>query len=1291
LFLVGTAFAQPYYTVHPGNKGDTLQVDAATVLQDDDSYLDITTFLKNITVDGGIRGTSLSTLKDSIFTFFDSSFFEESGDNLTLKDSSITGDKLSSFWTEIQSLSSSLSDSSVTSIKLSTATWNDIKQNDIVFETDEDQHRVWELENTFVDPYAGGVIGIYIIPGDDIGGFTVGERLTPVKGWNYIGNDDAVFEVAEVDENGSILAYNILDKGTGYYSDGDIDNLDNYLCLSRNELEDWEAGLTVTETDVDLDNIVTRVVGGIRNQTLFLGDKPDPSIGYQFSVVGTDSTDRFMRGQIYEEYTIKVPEGGTTEGWVTQKETELNVGGEFYVVSQEDKDLRILEDGTVNSVNGTGITFVNEGTFSSAKAGWTSTINYGTGGTAYSQQYDVSNYSMADAVGQMSRADVLRIKLSNSSNDWAGTPLMPAKISTVYGVSMNIENSGCETQPAQITTASGIYYFPRNYQYGEIGTHYGWRSLFTNNGMCGTNYGIHISKPTNTGTLTNNYGIYLGDQAVGSGSKYSIYSDGGQGYHKGDFEFANEVKSKSLVVSETIDLPDSSVTGDRMATAVWDEVKQIAADSSTEYSADESSLTLTGSTFGIKLGGITNNHIATGAAIAGTKINPDFGSQNVANTGYLTSAHSVTNPTGSYTHSQLSSSVNYTAANTNWSREARIIHSANVSAGLNLSVYPTALDVRLTKEGTGIVGGAYGVYSQICLESGRELTNTFSAFSASSYVPIAGTLGVYRGYYMQDLSITGTVGKIWGLYLADPDASHYLRGSTGINREPGSGWELDVEGDIRATGVISADSVAGALNGTNITDYTLTYAKIDTGSLGWVDARKFGFATGNNAAANTTAFNNALAYAQENHLALYLPSGSYNLNTIEIEGEYQETIKITGAGKYSTKLNFTDTGFRVNNTSTYLRGFELSDLGLYGAGVDTGIVLKTVNNPLIRNVHINSFYCGLYGNKIEGLLSENNLIDYNTINVKLYATSNGNTFLNTYTSQADSISFIFESTLGATIIGGEGGNSPVTFHLDEISLVTIKGGNYENPETYFCYIGTNSRLYIDTGNFHRGTASKLFAYLEDAGTLVLQTVNLLGYVSADTLFSVSHTDLVYEFSPRRNVYHLCFNRTNNSVYKAGVTDKRADNAIPTAVEGLRGDLTNIYRRNGGGAIDEILWTRALTDATYENVYLADNTKFYGSTSGAGHARNGKYRTYFGRKNVTCAAGNYTDVTVTIEPFSTVYSAIATSGFWQAAKEYRVQTYNYSTTGGTYTFRVWHPDDTGGGTTGNFSYQIIVLP
>ena len=50
------------------------------------------------------------------------------------------------------------------------------------------------------------------------------------------------------------------------------------------------------------------------------------------------------------------------------------------------------------------------------------------------------------------------------------------------------------------------------------------------------------------------------------------------------------------------------------------------------------------STEGIKNGTITNADIGSSAAIAGTKISPDFGSQNITTTGVTTLTHATTHP-----------------------------------------------------------------------------------------------------------------------------------------------------------------------------------------------------------------------------------------------------------------------------------------------------------------------------------------------------------------------------------------------------------------------------------------------------------------------------------------------------------------------------------------------------------------------------------------------------------------------------------------------------------------------
>lgn len=64
---------------------------------------------------------------------------------------------------------------------------------------------------------------------------------------------------------------------------------------------------------------------------------------------------------------------------------------------------------------------------------------------------------------------------------------------------------------------------------------------------------------------------------------------------------------------------------------VWQQIS-----GSGTYTADNTTLQLSGSQFSIKSGGVTDTQVSASAAIAGTKISPNFGSQNIVTTGVST-------------------------------------------------------------------------------------------------------------------------------------------------------------------------------------------------------------------------------------------------------------------------------------------------------------------------------------------------------------------------------------------------------------------------------------------------------------------------------------------------------------------------------------------------------------------------------------------------------------------------------------------------------------------------------
>ncbi len=56
-----------------------------------------------------------------------------------------------------------------------------------------------------------------------------------------------------------------------------------------------------------------------------------------------------------------------------------------------------------------------------------------------------------------------------------------------------------------------------------------------------TNYGLFVSRPTDTQTINANYGIYIEDQNVGQATNFSIYSESGDVYFNGDLDVTGSV------------------------------------------------------------------------------------------------------------------------------------------------------------------------------------------------------------------------------------------------------------------------------------------------------------------------------------------------------------------------------------------------------------------------------------------------------------------------------------------------------------------------------------------------------------------------------------------------------------------------------------------------------------------------------------------------------------------------------------------------------------------------------
>ena len=152
----------------------------------------------------------------------------------------------------------------------------------------------------------------------------------------------------------------------------------------------------------------------------------------------------------------------------------------------------------------------------------------------------------------------------------------------------------------------------------------------------------------------------------------------------------------------------------------------------------------------------------------------------------------------------------------------------------------------------------------------------------------------------------------------------------------------------------------------------------------FVNILDYGASTSNSAADNTTAINSAVSAALSNGKALYIPTGVFECNSIEIDFSGAKHLKILGqvggrAGELQSSgvscldfpsLSGSEIGLNFSSASgAEYMGLYIQDLELRGpslqAGTNpstntTGLFIRNGRDTVLDNVHITEFRTGLH-------------------------------------------------------------------------------------------------------------------------------------------------------------------------------------------------------------------------------------------------------------------------------------------------------------------------------------------
>jgi hypothetical protein len=229
----------------------------------------------------------------------------------------------------------------------------------------------------------------------------------------------------------------------------------------------------------------------------------------------------------------------------------------------------------------------------------------------------------------------------------------------------------------------------------------------------------------------------------------------------------------------------STVTGTHVSDAL-DALKTSITGAT--LTADETSAHIASQVISVKDGGITNAKVATAAAIAGTKISPDFGSQNVVTTGYIQAPQIGDGTSNIEVHATsfrttcignfIGLGQSFAGLNNGDSTASGSLPSLTISAssGSGSATHTAGL---LTLSG-GPTSSPNGTGGDVFLCGGSGPSNTKNGNIALNLFPVSWQ-AMEHGVYIAEASAIPTGNPSSGFFLYVDPADHKLkvRGSSG--------------------------------------------------------------------------------------------------------------------------------------------------------------------------------------------------------------------------------------------------------------------------------------------------------------------------------------------------------------------------------------------------------------------------------------------------------------------------------------------------------------------------------
>lgn len=382
------------------------------------------------------------------------------------------------------------------------------------------------------------ILGPIIILENMYGGYNyaAGDTLT-IPG----GNGQAKIIVSEVDGDGAVTAYDWIDRG------------DNYLQAYGFYAQGGSGGdfsATVSKVFAKDSMRANNVALGISDRTIYFGPEVDKRYRYYFNTVDTLSqadldptgyngyADNYYIGLKYNV----IPRADSPDLGHYPFYEVINIAGAYNagLVTGGNWKIFNLTSGKTSEIINQNLTTANYKPLISAKGIWSYVLNMGmVDKYLYGLQANVDNGAISGLYGRVPTAVGGRFRVLNTTSSYGdgSTTVLNAQITDAIAVSAVIEAATVGVKGGRIARGKAVE--------GSLSTaavldtvdyYYSFYGAVANKGKLGSAYLFYGKAPANTGSVANYYGLYLENQSLtGATNNYAIYSNGGDSYHKGQW------------------------------------------------------------------------------------------------------------------------------------------------------------------------------------------------------------------------------------------------------------------------------------------------------------------------------------------------------------------------------------------------------------------------------------------------------------------------------------------------------------------------------------------------------------------------------------------------------------------------------------------------------------------------------------------------------------------------------------------------------------------------------------